>query len=78
MRRAPFRSGQEGSGNVTAVITGSGQNIGRAIARLFASEGAAVVINGHCNRSNVDLVVEEIIKDGGRAFGVMADVSDPE
>ena len=62
----------------TAIVTGSGQNIGRAIARLFAREGAAVVINGHTNRANVDAVVEEIVKDGGRATGIMADVSDPE
>ena len=61
----------------TAIVTGSGQNIGRAIARLFAREGAAVVINGHSNRSNVDAVVQEIINDGGRAVGIMADVSDP-
>ncbi len=62
----------------TAVVTGSGQNIGRAIARLFAREGAAIVINGHSNRSNVDAVVQEIMNDGGRAVGIMADVSDPK
>ncbi len=62
----------------TALITGSGQNIGRAIARLFARQGATVVVNGHSNRSNVDAVVQEIVDMGGRAIGIMADVSDPE
>jgi len=62
----------------TAIITGSGQNIGRATARLFASEGAAAVINGASNRVNVDNVVKEIIEEGGRAIGVMADVSEPD
>ncbi len=62
----------------TAIVTGSGQNIGRAIARLFAQQGASVVVNGHSNQANVDAVVHEIASDGGRAIGVMADVSDPE
>jgi NAD(P)-dependent dehydrogenase (short-subunit alcohol dehydrogenase family) len=62
----------------TAIVTGSGQNIGRAIARLFAREGASVVVNGHSNRTNVDNVVNEIEAARGRAIGIMADVSDPE
>jgi NAD(P)-dependent dehydrogenase (short-subunit alcohol dehydrogenase family) len=61
----------------TAIVTGSGQNIGRAIARLFSAEGAAVVVNGHRDRAKVDTVVEEITASGGKAIGVMADVSDP-
>ncbi|NHV25888.1 SDR family NAD(P)-dependent oxidoreductase [Burkholderia sp. D-99] len=62
----------------TAVITGAGQNIGRAIAELFAEEGANVVVNGLSNASNVDEVVAGIRAHGGHAIGVMADVSDPE
>jgi 3-oxoacyl-[acyl-carrier protein] reductase len=62
----------------TAIVTGSGQNIGRAIAHLFAREGAAVVINGHSNKANVDTVAQEIVAAGGKAIGVMADVSDPD
>ena len=62
----------------TAIVTGSGQNIGRAIALLFASEGAAVVVNGHSSVANVDAVVQEIVAAGGQAIGVMADVSDPD
>lgn len=62
----------------TALVTGSGQNIGRAIALLFASEGASVIVNGHSSKANVDAVVGEIIAAGGRAAGIMADVSDPD
>jgi len=61
-----------------AIVTGSGRNIGRAIARRFAQAGAAVVINGHSNAAAVDAVVREIEDAGGRAIGVMADVGDPD
>ncbi len=62
----------------TAIITGSGQNIGAAIARLFAAEGAAVIINGAVSKQKVDDVVQDITDAGGRAHGVMADVSNPD
>ncbi|MFI4934356.1 MAG: SDR family NAD(P)-dependent oxidoreductase [Caulobacterales bacterium] len=61
-----------------AIVTGSGQNIGRAIALLFAEEGCAVCVNGHSDRGKVDAVVAEIGGAGGRAIGVMADVGDPQ
>src|SRR3990172_2072960 len=61
----------------TAVVTGSGQNVGRAIALHFAREGASVIVNGHRNRANVEAVVAEIQAAGGKAAGVMADVGDP-
>ncbi|MBU4611496.1 SDR family oxidoreductase [Achromobacter sp. GG226] len=61
----------------TAIVTGSGQNIGRAIARRLAAAGANVVINGSRNRENVDKVVDEIEAAGGQAIGIMANVGDP-
>ncbi|MBC7779962.1 MAG: 3-oxoacyl-ACP reductase FabG [Proteobacteria bacterium] len=61
----------------TALITGSGQNIGRSIALAFAREGAQVVINGHRNQAIVDEVVAEVRALGGEAIGIMADVGDP-
>jgi len=59
----------------TAVVTGSGRNIGRAIALALAAGGAGVIVNGHRDRAAVDAVVKEIAQAGGRALGVMADVS---
>lgn len=59
----------------SAIVTGSGRNIGRAIARALAAAGAGVVVNGHRDREAVDAVVKEIRDSGGRALGVMADVS---
>jgi NAD(P)-dependent dehydrogenase (short-subunit alcohol dehydrogenase family) len=61
-----------------AVVTGSGRNIGRAIALLLASEGAAVVVNGSRDVDTVEKVAEEIRGKGGQAMVAMADVSDPD
>ena len=44
----------------TAIVTGSGQNIGKAIALHFARAGANVVVNGHRNQAAIDAVVKEI------------------
>jgi 3-oxoacyl-[acyl-carrier protein] reductase len=60
----------------TALITGSGRNIGRAIALHLARAGANVVVNGAQHPEQVEGVVAEIRAAGGRALGVMADVSD--
>jgi 3-oxoacyl-[acyl-carrier protein] reductase len=62
----------------TAIVTGSGRNIGRAIALAFAERGVNVVVNGHRDQSAIDAVVAEITAAGGRALGVLADVSEPE
>lgn len=61
----------------TALVTGSGQNIGRAIALAFAAAGANVVINGHSNCAAVEAVAEEARELGVEAMDVLADVGDP-
>lgn len=62
----------------TVLVTGSGRNIGRAIALAMARHGANVVVNGHQDKASVDAVVEEIKSTGGSAIGVMADVASHE
>jgi 3-oxoacyl-[acyl-carrier protein] reductase len=58
----------------TALVTGSGRNIGRAIALSLAQQGANVVVNGHSDRAALDGVVEEIGAAGGKALALLADV----
>ena len=56
-----------------AVVTGSSQGIGEAIAQLFAREGANVVVNSRTEK-HVGRVVDNIVQEGGTAHGVTADV----
>lgn len=58
------------------LVTGGGRGFGEAIARRFASEGAAVAVLSR-NRAQLDKVVAGIEADGGRAFAVTADVTSP-
>lgn len=66
------------SDNKVALITGSSQGIGRAIARRMAAEGYEVVITGR----NIALLeeTEKLIKEAGGKVGltVPADLSRPE
>jgi NAD(P)-dependent dehydrogenase (short-subunit alcohol dehydrogenase family) len=58
----------------TALVTGSTQGIGFAIAAGLAASGARVVVNGR-NRERVD---EAVARLDGDVIGVAADVSDAE
>jgi 3-oxoacyl-[acyl-carrier protein] reductase len=62
----------------TAIVTGSGQNIGRAIALAYARCGANVVLNGHRNQEAIDRVAAEAQALGVGAMAVLADVADPD
>ncbi len=57
-----------------AVITGGNSGIGLATAKLFAAEGARVVITGR-RQQVVDDAVREI---GSAALGIQGDVADPD
>ena len=67
---------QELAGKVAA-ITGSGRNIGKAIALTLAAGGATVIVNARSNKAEIDAVTGEIEATGGKAVAVMGDVSDP-
>src|SRR6267143_5645280 len=61
--------------NKVAVVTGASKGIGAAIAKHFAAEGAAVVVNYASSKEGADQVVDEITKRGGKASAVQADVA---
>ena len=58
-----------------AIVTGSTSGIGIGIARLFAAEGAKVVICGR-RQEKGQAVVDRIVKDGGEAFYHFMDITD--
>lgn len=57
-----------------ALITGSRQGLGYAVAKAFLSEGARVVINGR-NQKEVDVAVDQLVREGFKdVIGIEADV----
>ncbi len=60
--------------NQVVVITGAGRGIGAAAAKLFAQNGAKVVVND-LNQEPADEVVAEIKAAGGEAIALAGDVT---
>jgi len=58
-----------------AIVTGASKGIGAGIAKAYAAEGAAVVVNYASARDGADRVVAEIEAAGGKAIAVQGDVS---
>jgi 3-oxoacyl-[acyl-carrier protein] reductase len=61
--------------NKIAVVTGASKGIGAGIAKVFAKEGAKVIVNYASSKEAADKVVKAITDNGGIAIAVQGDVS---
>jgi NAD(P)-dependent dehydrogenase (short-subunit alcohol dehydrogenase family) len=63
--------------NKIALVTGSSQGIGRAIAERFAQEGADVVITYNRTPGGAEEALRNVEARGRRGLSVKADLSSP-
>ncbi|KAK6354743.1 hypothetical protein TWF696_003880 [Orbilia brochopaga] len=61
----------------TAIVTGSGQGIGAECAKLFAKDGAKVVVCD-IDKAKAEAVAKEINESGGKAIACAGDVTSQE
>jgi NAD(P)-dependent dehydrogenase (short-subunit alcohol dehydrogenase family) len=59
-----------------ALVTGGSRGIGAAIARRLGAEGALVAINYRTRSYEAEEIASDIVKQGGLAFAVQADLSE--
>lgn len=61
--------------NKVVIVTGSSKGIGKEVAFLLAENGAKVIVNYSHSENEANETVEKIVKNGGTALAIQADVS---
>jgi len=61
-----------------ALVTGASKGIGAEIALQLAAAGASVAVNYSSGKEGADRVVAEIVKKGGKAVAVHANLTNPK
>jgi pteridine reductase len=64
-------------GGQTAIVTGAGVRLGRAMALALAGRGMRLVVHYNASAGPAQEVVEQIESLGGEAFAVQADLGQP-
>lgn len=62
----------------TLIVTGASRGIGAAIARLAGQRGYSVAVNYCTGETEAKNIASDIVRDGGRAFALHADISREE
>ena len=60
----------------SALVTGGSRGIGAAIVKRLAKDGAAVAFTYSASPERAQQLVDEIVKDGGKALAIKADAVD--
>ncbi len=60
-----------------AIVSGVGPGLGLSIAKLFAKQGATVVLSAR-SKDRLSAMQSEIVQQGGKSLAVVCDIADPE
>ncbi|MDF0665648.1 MAG: SDR family oxidoreductase [Nitrospira sp.] len=60
------------------LVTGASRGIGETVVKLFALLGSKVIVNFYRGKDDAERVVREIVREGGNAIAIGADVTVPE
>jgi NAD(P)-dependent dehydrogenase (short-subunit alcohol dehydrogenase family) len=74
----PFYPGSGRLKGKVALITGADSGIGRAVAALFAREGADVAILYLCEHDDANKTRQIVEKEGGKALAIAGDIGDKD
>src|SRR5690348_14573238 len=70
-----FRLGMKPLEGQVALVTGAGRRIGRAIALRLAAQGARMALHYRSSQAEVEAVAAEIVRGGGGAVCMPADLT---